>query len=872
MQSKFPWTIEYPDDVTLTLSSKEVYIEFETKSVEEIVAFVKNNGLKPVEDDSPSFGLSLNNPDTNRYWYEITQERTAPRLIGEILNSPLDYPFVRIISPVYYRKDLLPKKTALTFSDVVLVKVEAGTSLDSVEELLRGLGEIIGPPIKLDEGDLYSLKIEEVKSTNALEVSNEIAGRSSIIKEARPNWIQLNYALHRIPNDTHYSSEQWALRQIGAPDGWDISTGIANVIVAILDTGCDLAHEDLDGNYVPQVHRYNALTYTNTPNDELGHGTCMAGIIAAKSDNNKGVAGVAWNCRIMPIKITADGQYIDEMTVIRGIDWAISHGANVINMSFGSVTPMSLIAGALVRAHKDHNIVLVASTGNHRNRDPTTVSFPARHERVVGVGASDRTDQRKEHPTAVGQPCWGSNYGPGLNVMAPGVSIWSTDIMTIAAGFNSLYGGQLATYLCLNTSSYGPYNGNYISVGNGTSASAPFVAGLAALLLSSYPSLSNEEVREIIEKTSEKVGGYIYSYDPSSHPNGTWNEEMGYGRINIARALSFAETYIKDSPTDNGKVPFTSEPFWNNSDIVIRRRDDNIFAYQSAIRGQENYVYVRVTNKGPAEARNVRVNVRGVAYVGTEFVYPDDWSATDSAHIQPTDIRSTVPLLPAGGMFIAKYSFNIAQIDALYGWQTTGWHPCILAQVLAENDYGTAVVGVHSWEHNNLAQRNISLSPIAVAAHTGARFIFPFIMGYRNKDSFMELAIEIPELPQKAILMFLDPFDKGNYFPALEGLTSKPNSKELPPNEKNKDQISILEGGQWSSDKGKTMIALEGNKGRFKIEKNPGDLCQMVLKLQVLRDDVLKDKPFEVKVSQISPEGKIVGGASFYFVATTDKS
>jgi len=138
--------------------------------------------------------------------------------------------------------------------------------------------------------------------------------------------------------------------------------------------------------------------------------------------------------------------------------------------------------------------------------------------------------------------------------------------------------------------------------------------------------LTNVQVRTIIEQTAEKKGGYTYTYD-IPHPNGIWNQDMGYGRINVFRALNFADVHIKDSPLDNGQLPFRAGRFWDNSDIVVRNSDDGIFEHESAVRGRDNYIYVCVTNLGPAAAHNVNVRLIAVPFSGTEFVFPEDWTA-----------------------------------------------------------------------------------------------------------------------------------------------------------------------------------------------------------------------------------------------------
>jgi thermitase len=227
-------------------------------------------------------------------------------------------------------------------------------------------------------------------------VSKEITKLSPLIKQAHPNFLNLTYIGHRAPNDTHFP-RQWALERIGASNAWDISTGSPNVVIAIIDSGCDMNHEDLSAKFVPARDRLNVMNGTNDPSDIFGHGTCLVGIASAESNNAKGIAGVDWNCKIMPLKIYEDlsNPWTDELTAAKAITWAVEHGANVINMSWGWPAPHDNIASALYRAFQE-KVVLVASAGNYlRDEVQSPVEFPASHRFVIAVGASDQDDKRK---------------------------------------------------------------------------------------------------------------------------------------------------------------------------------------------------------------------------------------------------------------------------------------------------------------------------------------------------------------------------------------------------------------------------------------------------------------------------------------------
>jgi subtilisin family serine protease len=348
------------------------------------------------------------------------------------------------------------------------------------------------------------------------------------VRYAGPDWIQLHPATSQIiPNDTRFA-QQWNLANILASRAWDFSRGSPGVVIAIVDSGCDLGHADLLAKYVPAADRRDVIAGTNTPQDRRprgGHGTLCAGVAAADTDNNLGVAGVGWNCSIMPICIIdANDRIGSEMDIVIAINWAQARRAGVVSMSWSWNGPHANADVALANAHAA-GVLLVAAAGNCRTDLGCTnaqgVDYPASHPNVMAVGASDQMDRRVNNlrfQTPAGTAAfWSSRFGPELSVVAPGDIPWTT---TNGGGFGDFWG---------------------------TSAAAPHVAGLAGLLLSllqnpvnvppGFP--RNDLVRNIIELTATKVSGYRYTIN-AAHPNGRWNNEVGYGRINAAAALHYA--------------------------------------------------------------------------------------------------------------------------------------------------------------------------------------------------------------------------------------------------------------------------------------------------------------------------------------------
>lgn len=238
----------------------------------------------------------------------------------------------------------------------------------------------------------------------------------------------------RRPSPPQAPSQQtpWGIAQILAPQTWSTGQG-AGVKVAIVDTGIDLTHPDLAGEI---IGGYNAIYPTKSPNDDNGHGTHVAGIIGA-INNTVGVVGVAPKVSLMPIKVlgaNGSGYYSD---IIEGIDWAVAHGAKIINMSLGGSADVQSLHDAVTRA-KNAGVTVVAAAGN----DGGVLIYPAAYYEAVSVGATDSNNLIAS---------W-SNRGAGLDLVAPGVNIYST------------------------------YKGSTYATLSGTSMATPHVAGAAAVL------------------------------------------------------------------------------------------------------------------------------------------------------------------------------------------------------------------------------------------------------------------------------------------------------------------------------------------------------------------------------------------------------
>jgi len=338
------------------------------------------------------------------------------------------------------------------------------------------------------------------------------------------------------PNDPLFP-QQWGLHRINAPNAWGITEGDPAVVVAVLDQGVDLAHPDLSLTALS----YSTITHTNDGSPVGNHGTACAGIIGSRIDSGAGAAGLAGRCQVMAIATN-----FADTEVAEGLYFAADHGARVVSMSFGVYPSWMVWNFALIEAAiqycQDRNVVLVAATGNE---DQNVSRFPGSDPRTIGVGGSNRDDVRKSIGDTSSESWWGACYGPSTDVVAPCLEIPTTDRLG-AVGYDP---------------------GDYDLRFNGTSAATPHVAALAGLLLSVDPSLSSEGVRRILAETADKVSAGAYAYLPTvGKPYGTWNDEVGYGRINAERALRAA---CEASSAGRDCCTSPCDPPWIGDDYCI---------------------------------------------------------------------------------------------------------------------------------------------------------------------------------------------------------------------------------------------------------------------------------------------------------------
>lgn len=361
----------------------------------------------------------------------------------------------------------------------------------------------------------WILSCDKNSKGNALEMANLFYETGAFVS-SQPDLMEDYGASCR--NDTFFN-QQWHLNNTGQSGGtvgndirmcqaWDITMGCGNIIVAVLDQGLEINHPDFN-NINPLS--FDSETGASPATTIYGsHGVAVAGVIGATTNNSLGVAGVAPNTQLMSINNSIAATPLSRQNRAAGINFAWQNGASVINNSWGSAVVFQIIDDAIQNAvtlgRNGLGTVVVFTSGNDSN---SSIGYPSSNANTISVGAIGRTGSRASF----------SNFGTGLDVVAPGVEITTTDREGIA-GFNTAAspGGDITTV-------------------DGTSFAAPQVSGIAALILSINPNLTLQQVRNIIQSTTDKVGGVTYTLGAGEQAGLTWNNQMGYGRVNALRAL-----------------------------------------------------------------------------------------------------------------------------------------------------------------------------------------------------------------------------------------------------------------------------------------------------------------------------------------------
>ncbi len=440
----------------------------------------------------------------------------------------------------------------------------------------------------------------DFKNVLLVRLSNEDEKSDFVRKISRLSsvkWAQGNHLLrsHLTPDDPYFG-DQWGLQHIGAPAAWDVNQGSGDIPIAIIDTGCELTHPDLmaslwtnpgeiggnniddDNNgYVDDIHGWDFvdapsfpssgdyLVRDNDPSDENGHGTAIAGICGAQLNNGLGVAGLAPGCPIMVLRAGNMDGYLQEDDVASAILYALDNGAQIVNMSFGD-TQASPMLEDVIAYTAQAGLILVAASGNYGN---ATMVYPAAYGAVLNVGASNQNGQR----------AWFSSYGVSLDLLAPGVGIYST----------------------LREGSYGTLMG-----GNGSSYAAAFASASAGLVLSKHPDWDANMVISTLKSSCD-------DYPPSG-----WDAQSGQGNLRVDRALEIPEGLIVQITN-----PTMGQGFSNVDTLVIAGTAAGVYI--------EDFLLYAGQGENPTSWDTLHW-VRGAQIVDDTLGYWDISEPTDTAY------------------------------------------------------------------------------------------------------------------------------------------------------------------------------------------------------------------------------------------------
>lgn len=404
-------------------------------------------------------------------------------------------------------------------AEEILVKFKESATQNDTAEVHKKLGGRIKETISG-----INVQIVEVKGKNVGEAV------SSYAKDKHVEYAEPNYVAFALTDDVFFTN-QWALNNTGqitcnnvgdictagtldadidAPEAWVQTIGDFDIKIAILDSGIDQDHPDLMGKITVNKNFSGSDTY----DDRYGHGTHVAGIAAANTNNSQGVAGIGYQSSLMNYKVLGDDGYGAYSWIANGIIEAANDGADVINLSLGSSQRSTTLESAINYAW-NKGVVIAAAAGNSNNSSKT---YPAYYSNCIAVAATTNNDVKASF----------SSYGSWVDVAAPGENVYST----------------FPNHDFFLQTEYG--RSNDYDFGNGTSMSTPFVAGIAALIRAKDQSLSNQEIRNRIEQTADKITG-----------TGTY---WIWGRVNACNAVGGNCSEAVPTPTPTQEITPTPIP------------------------------------------------------------------------------------------------------------------------------------------------------------------------------------------------------------------------------------------------------------------------------------------------------------------------
>ena len=370
--------------------------------------------------------------------------------------------------------------------DELLIQFRIDTPKNKADEAVNAHGAMVADEIQ-------QLRIKRIKvPSHVIETVREALSHNPHVEFIENNFLA---EPSTTPNDSYYPS-QWHLPKINAPSGWDITSGSESMPIAIIDSGVDPDHPDLAGKLITG---YNFLGSNTDTHDVLGHGTAVAGTAAAMTNNITGVAGIACDNPIMPLVVLNSSDYASYYDISRAITYAVDHGVRVLNISIGGSSSSSTLQSAADYAWNKGALIFASAMNNNTS----TPYYPAACNHVVAVSATTSTDTKASF----------SSFGTWVDISAPGASIYTTK------------------------------DGGGYGYWNGTSFASPLTAGLAALIWSINPSLTNTQVYDILTQNADDLGTLGF------------DQYFGFGRINALRSLLAA---METSPATDTTAPVVS--------------------------------------------------------------------------------------------------------------------------------------------------------------------------------------------------------------------------------------------------------------------------------------------------------------------------
>ncbi|WP_208354494.1 S8 family serine peptidase [Pseudaestuariivita rosea] len=706
----------------------------------------------------------------------------------------------------------------------LIVKCKPNIIRERAEQIAEEMKmQVVRTVVAVGNGYLFAGPI--TSDYSLLELAQKLNEHRDVIY-AEPNLVETSMLFTVTPTD-FLVPQQWHIPLIGLPDAWqtlrdensvttaiggpgDLTFGSENIKIAVYDTGIQSTttggvttpdHPDFQGTVtgggakVARLYDF-ALMVPNNDSIFQDHGMGCAGVAAATANNpstvhmeTEGMAGAAGNCPIVGI-VAPFGfpnlRWSDSFLWMSGFNpgWV----ADGVTYPVGTVFPATLTDGVDVHTSSvripdvglmDDTLDFIATHGRGgrgvvtcvaAGNTPDDISNPfnntiADHDKIITVAASIDTDVRS------GYSC----FDPAIDVCAPSNGSPSQGAPgKVTTDF--IGGGNLA----------GSTGGalNYRDDFGGTSSATPLTAGVAALVLSINPDLNWVQVREILRNTAVKIDAAntdpvgAWTTDPMTG-NPIFSQWYGYGRIDansaVIAARDFGTPYdavIRDNLADTGAVPSTG---WhaNSPDIWTRRTDDPIpsIAYtvagphENPIRGQDNYVFLRVKNTGSQPTHEVYLRALICHFPGFEFRYPDEW--------QPSVMPSTgvpSPLVPGtyligeelvdaiapGSDVIIKMTWDQTLVPpetVTVGGINVNWHPCLLAEA-SPHDSGPSAGSHDVKRYNDLAHKNISIDNAVMSGGFNAHGV---IAGSSHREGVQSIILDRSLMKSEArILVAID--------------------------------------------------------------------------------------------------------------------